>query len=286
MLPYSKSAAHIVEEMLMRSLMGPLVVTLCLVALSPTSAQAVTGPCGFETTDPRYFDSADAVDGVIVGTGHFDIFCMDQPSLTVYTMGSDAEGTGDMVRVIASDATIRAHVDPDGNPIPLNENGIPSEGQQTYVQVFSTGVSFIGSPGYDYVGIYAGSAFVDGRAGADVVNLYSPDACSPDTPGCGLGDVTVEGGTGGDTIIDESGLGTIVLRGESGADVLVERFSTSAARAPLAVSRQVTLFGGKSSDRITARHRSDVVRAGRGYDTCRVVRGVNRRGCEVTRIIA
>jgi Ca2+-binding RTX toxin-like protein len=271
----------------------PVLVAAAAVLVTAPPAQASTCPAPWVTGQNVVCSTQDG--DVLVGTqgnGQWDDFFVLHDNVTVYTEGVGNADRGDTVRVDSVDGTtIHADVFFDGDDDTTNDVLIPaapniSPNTNTYVMaMYTVGTTFYGSADGDHVddgnGIDRGGStgFVYyGNEGNDTLDEHAGS------------DTVMYGGPGDEVVALIGSTGNIVLDGGGGNDIIYDQYhtlqpTTSAFRMATTSTGKVTIKGGRGKDHLKALRRSDVIYAGKGYDVCRIVKGVETHSCEKVRII-
>jgi hypothetical protein len=224
---------------------------------------------------------------VLVGTDGDDFFVVAHAGVTVWPNGgfdavrADEGASALLVRGDAMFGTLE-----------------PTLGGGLYVVIRDGDAVVYGTTGRDVVKNYsaipgfgtgeAAAVELYGRGGNDLLSTYVPcwdgdadDKVAPDAVCVAPPDGTLlTGGPGNDQVtLDEVAMDGDSTLLQADSTTLLQADSTTLLQAQV-TRAWVVLKGGAGRDRLVAKHHRTVVYAGRGYDVCRVVRGVKHYGCE------
>ena len=157
-------------------------------------------------------------------------------------------------------------------------------------------VTLYGNGGTDVISTWGGAATLYGGGGDDFIESFGVDgertvqygSAGSDTLSTSTDDSLLSGGYGADRLVARASADDATLAGGGGIDTLTTSSDDSVLSGGTSADRLVarasadaaTLKGGGGRDTLIARDAHDTVYGGKGYDTCRVKRGVERHSCE------
>lgn len=252
-----------------------IVTVIAGVLAAPAPAQATVG-CSVNLPGANVVVSQADGDILVGSSTVVDCFVVLNNNVTVYTQGTVTDaGQPDYIFVgndltPVSGAVVHADVMQDGTPIP-SQTAWPYE--NTYVTFANTTDSTLyGSADRDYI--------ADGYKPNINLVIHGNDGDDFMDEETGV-NTLFEGGNGNDEVQVNTAEGTVTLVGNDGGDTLYDQYAASnSLAATRSVATTVVIKGGRGNDKLKALRHSDVVRAGKGRDVCRIVKGVETHGCE------